>query len=179
MKNILIFLFLINLNCLIGCENNVDKKPYMRDITLKKRYNLSKYAIAITYGIEDIKCKDNMSLLNKKNDDDILSYIYKKMEINETIHYGKHIRKYDIDIYGNSYNIYIITNYITKESTKYTVIKIDDGIIYWRDNVASEKDNINNIDWDKVNHIFSKIIMDDNCVINEEEIGYNLPEYIY
>lgn len=63
---------------------------------------------------------------------------------------------------GETYKLLLITNYKVKGCNKYTVIKIIDSSIYWRDNFARDYDLIDDIEWEKVNHLVVNLKRNEN-----------------
>jgi hypothetical protein len=73
--------------------------------------------------------------------------------------------KMDYSSNGDDVEINIITVYICDNCQNKTVIKIINGEIFWKNDVASDDDGIDQINWNKVNRKFAKIILDKNCNI--------------
>lgn len=63
------------------------------------------------------------------------------------------IKEFDYVSDGKSYEVKIIADYKVNGKEKYTVVRSDNGRIYWKDDFADEEDHIDDLDWGKVDHL--------------------------
>ena len=72
-----------------------------------------------------------------------------------------HIYKLDYQSDGNSYEIRMISDYVALCCTKLTVIRINNGAIFWRDNMAKREYDIGDVNWTDVTYKIIDLRLDD------------------
>ena len=90
--------------------------------------------------------------------------------------YYVYIRKIDYKSDGDNYLIRIIGNYAAPGKNKLSVVKIENNKVFWKDNVATLDQDIEDIDWDSVNYQVEGIRI--NSDGKREIVTGPLPEYI-
>ena len=75
------------------------------------------------------------------------------------------------------YKILIILNYKAMGKMNYSVVKINNGIVYWKDNYASNSDKIEDVDWENVNYLINDFrLTSDLSLITKQQPC--LPDFI-
>jgi hypothetical protein len=78
---------------------------------------------------------------------------------------------------GETYILQLIINYKAQGCKNYTVLKIQNGAIYWKDNVARQDTEIDDIDWTEINYMIINLKFDkDGNSISDDPL--NLPKLI-